>query len=144
MGGGGLETEGAMKKRKIFFPSHEKSVERSDSFHEQDVERADFVEVVILKLPCLPPVLLLKRSAAVSCFPNSLPHSMARTEAYMRLDKHPARRSRGILDPCGLKSGSGLCNRVKGGRVGPWEVSHLQARERQNTRENSTIHIPGA
>lgn len=124
MGGGGLETEGGMKKRKIFFPSHEKSVERSDSFHRQYVERAGFVEVVILKLPCLPPILLLQRPAAASCFPNSLPRSMARTEAYMHLDKHPARRSRGILDPCGLKSGPSLCNRVMGGRVGPWEVNH--------------------
>lgn len=43
----------------------------------------------------------------------------------MHLDKHLARRSRGLLGPCGLKSRSGLCNRVKRGRAGPWEVSHL-------------------
>lgn len=80
-----------------------------------------------------------------AALPNFLPHPIPiRTEAYMHLDKHPARRSHGLLDPCGRKSGSGLGTRVKGGRAGPWEVSHLQATRRQNTRENPSIQIPGA
>lgn len=54
------------------------------------------MEFVILKLLCLPP--LLAKSAAASCFPNFLPHSISiRMEAYMHLDKHPQGVHEGFL-----------------------------------------------